>query len=302
MTKHAFLILAHNELEVLKTLLRLLDHPRNDIFLHIDKRAENLRENIESLHLNYSHLYILSNPICVYWGDISQLKAEFRLFGEALKHGPYLYYHLLSGVDLPIKTQDVIHRFFDEHQGKEFLGFWHGQFHEKDMQKKLGRYYLFTKYMKGGGRFKHNSCALIRNLTLALQKVSFFQRKHQMRFKKGYQWVSLTHDFSEYLYARRKEIQKIFKYTLCPDEIFIHSFIWNSPFKNRIYNSENPCKGSVRYIDWQRGNPYVWKEEDVEELLLSPYLFARKFSGRYLKSVQKIEEVLTEKSSLKLLD
>ena len=38
--KHAFLIIAHNEYPVLEVLLSMLDDERNDIYLHIDKRAK----------------------------------------------------------------------------------------------------------------------------------------------------------------------------------------------------------------------------------------------------------------------
>lgn len=37
--KHAFLIIAHNEYPILEVLLSMLDDERNDIYLHIDKRA-----------------------------------------------------------------------------------------------------------------------------------------------------------------------------------------------------------------------------------------------------------------------
>ena len=30
-------------------------------------------------------------------------------------------------------------------------------------------------------------------------------------------------------------------------------------------------------IDWKRGNPYVWRNQDYEELMNAPHLFARKF-------------------------
>ncbi len=38
MGKHAYLIMAHNQWECLFELLKALDDPRNDIFLHIDKK------------------------------------------------------------------------------------------------------------------------------------------------------------------------------------------------------------------------------------------------------------------------
>ena len=38
MSKHAFLIMAHNEHDILNKLLLLLDDERNDIFIHYDKK------------------------------------------------------------------------------------------------------------------------------------------------------------------------------------------------------------------------------------------------------------------------
>lgn len=42
MMKHAFLIMAHNNLEILQTLVSMLDDERNDIFLHIDLKSNML--------------------------------------------------------------------------------------------------------------------------------------------------------------------------------------------------------------------------------------------------------------------
>ena len=65
--KHAFLIIAHNEYPVLEVLLSMLDDERNDIYLHIDKRATELvsankkSQNAESrlLYNKKSHRSIL---------------------------------------------------------------------------------------------------------------------------------------------------------------------------------------------------------------------------------------------------
>ncbi len=39
MSKHAYLVMAHNDWSLLSKLLRCIDDPRNDIFIHIDKKA-----------------------------------------------------------------------------------------------------------------------------------------------------------------------------------------------------------------------------------------------------------------------
>ena len=280
--KHAYLIIAHNEPDVLKTLLLMLDDERNDIYLHVDVRAVELFNQFKDFQLKRGKLVVLQNRMAVHWGDLSQVEVEYRLFETALENGPYAYYHLLSGVDLPIKTQDYIHEFFRQHAGKEFVGFWNEPSHRKDVYRKVYRYYLFTRYFKEGSAFVHGITAFARNICLAIQKLMRLKRKHDWdNFYKGFTWVSITDDFCHYLVDRKDYIMHTFKYTLCPDEIFIQTLIWNSSFRANIYDVSDASKGSMRAIDWQRGIPYVWKQEDFDELNASSCLFARKFSSKY---------------------
>lgn len=291
MDRHAYLIIAHNEPDILITLLDMLDDMRNDIFLHIDKRAVTLFEVIRGYKPKYSSLIVLENAISVYWGDISQVHVEYMLFERAFSQGIYTYYHLLSGVDLPIKSQDYIHAFFKENEGKEFVGFWTDAVHRRDLNRKVYRYYLFTRYLKGGKPFVHGVCSLSRNIFLALQKITQYKRNQgNIVFQKGFQWVSITQDFCAYLLSQKEQVLHRFCYTLCPDEIFIPTVLWNSPFREHVYSMETALKGSMRYIDWERGNPYVWQEKDVNELLDSPYLFARKFSSKNRSVISLIND------------
>lgn len=96
----------------------MLDDERNDVYLHVDARAVELFNQFKDFQLKKGKLIILKNRIAVHWGDLSQVEVEYRLFETALNNGPYTYYHLLSGVDLPIKTQDYIHEFFSNMQEK----------------------------------------------------------------------------------------------------------------------------------------------------------------------------------------
>ena len=112
-----------------------------------------------------------------------------------------------------------------------------------------------------------------------------------MEFKKGSNWVCVTHDFVAYLLQQKKFIFKRFKYVPACDEIFLQTVIWNSPFKNKIYKVDDDCKGYLHHINWSRGEfPYVWKTDDLEELKNSDKLFARKFGSRDLNVVYLIEK------------
>lgn len=286
--KHAFLIIAHHEYPLLKVLLSMLDDSRNDVFLHVDRRSDELYESVRSYRMKHAGFHLLSDRIRVWWGDITQLEVEYLLFETAYRNGPYAYYHLLSGVDLPIKSQDALHAFFDVHQGREFVGYWDSEAHRRDLERKVHRYYFFNRYYKDRTSPLRPFLIPLRNIALALQKVVHSHRSRIYEFKKGGNWVSITNDFCGYLIVQKELVLRRFKYTLCPDEIFLQTVLWNSAFRRQIYNPDTAQDGSMRLIDWERGKPYVWTGNDVDELLSSTAFFARKFSSAHGDVVEAI--------------
>lgn len=299
--KHAFLIIAHNEPEVLATLLGQLDVEGFDVYLHIDVRAAEMRRRFAAYHPQRGGFSLLENPMAVYWGDESQIEVELRLIGEAMMHGQYAYLHLLSGVDLMLKTPEVFCRFFEKHRGKELVGYWNTEAHQRDLRRKVSRYYLFTRHLKDRSSWRHHLAAPLRNVTLALQKLTHFRRRNGcFVFRKGSNWVSLTGDFCKYLLQHVSPLQHRLHHTLCPDEIFVQTMLWNSPFKENVFDAQTDDieKSSLRKIDWQRGSPYVWQMADVGELLDSSALFARKFSGKHLDAVKAIEKATRQDSQV----
>ncbi|CDD92275.1 core-2/I-Branching enzyme [Bacteroides intestinalis CAG:315] len=287
--KHAYLIIAHNEYPVLRALLLMLDDERNDIFLHIDHRSMELYEKIHSVQMQRANLHILSTRNKVYWGDLSQVETEYLLLETASAKEAYSYYHLLSGTDLPIQTQDYIHSFFQINAGKEFVEYWSGNRHQKDLKRKISRYYFFTKHLKRNNSKWHVITAPCHNLALIVQKMVHFNRKQEVEFRKGSQWFSITHNFCLYLLEKKPFVLRRFRYTLCPDEIFVQTLLWNSSFKKNIYNIEDNNIGSMRLIDWNRGDPYTWKIQDYTELVNSDKLFARKFSSQEEELIKLIK-------------
>lgn len=116
-----------------------------------------------------------------------------------------------------------------------------------------------------------------------------FNRKQEVEFRKGSQWFSITHNFCLYLLEKKPFVLRRFRYTLCPDEIFVQTLLWNSSFKKNIYNIEDNNIGSMRLIDWNRGDPYTWKIQDYTELVNSDKLFARKFSSQEEELIKLIK-------------
>lgn len=225
--KHAYCIIAHNEPEVLKTLVTLIDDIRNDIFLMVDKKTD--ISIFEGIKPQYSRLF-LAPRIDIRWGGQSQIKAELEIFGCAVKNGPYKIYHLLSGVDLPIKSQDYIHTFIEEHPNTEFVGFAKGDSNKEDLRFKTQYYHFFMPFVKHKNKKLRMLGNRLSHYSLELQKRLKVKRKYDLELKKGSNWVSITHPFCQYLLAQKKYILRTFKYMSCADEIYKQSLLWNSSF------------------------------------------------------------------------
>lgn len=267
--KHAYLIIAHNQFELLKTLVRMLDNKNNDIYIHVDKRAVDFNEqNIKSCVENSSVEFI--KRIAVRWAGAEMMEAELMLLEKATEKY-HDYYHLLSGADLPIKSNKEIDKYFERNSGKEYVSFDKYACENKDFYDRLMFYHF-----KGLGN------KLVRKLdrvSCKFQKLIGINRMKNLKaeIKKGSQWFDITHDFAVYISDQMRNIsmwKKVFKYSSYCDEMFIHSILYNSEFY------KNQSSEDIRFIDWSNHgkSPETLTEKDFDKLLLSDCLYARKFS------------------------
>ena len=274
---HAYLIIAHNQFELLEKLILALDDERNDIFVHIDAKVKDFDFGHFQSITKFSRVIFTDERINVTWGDYSQVKCEIALFRKAAeydnKNTPYSYVHLISGVDLPIKSNDYIHSFFDEHNGKEFI-------HHSDnvvsqlSKNRLQYYHLFRRK-----RTKLN--IFLSQVILRAEKLLRVNRlkNADISVQKGCNWVSITGEFLHYIVDNLEKYNKYFKHSYCADETFVQTIAESSYFRDRLYmpDCKNNHDACMRLIDWERGNPYVWRSEDYDTIIESPCIFARKF-------------------------
>jgi len=274
--KHAYLIIAHNEPIILQLLISSLDDVRNDIYVHIDRKAS---FDTATLHTVKSKLCILPVHIDARWGDYSLVEVELLLFKWAYNEGPYGYYHLLSGVDLPIKSQDYIHRFCDEHQGMEFIGIaQHAS--QRELDWRTQHWFIYPRDFQSKNIFKK----IIRAAFARIQSLMRYRRT-SLQVKKGSQWCSVTHNFVEYVLQKENQIFRAFNHTYCPDELFIQTLCWNSDFKKRIFDLNDEFEGCKRYIKWENGILKPLSLHDVDDMVVSLRWFARKFSSENMDVV-----------------
>ena len=279
MNRHAYLIMAHEHFDFLEELLLSLDDKRNDIYLHIDLKAGDFDEKRFSSLLSLSRLFF-TERLNVHWGGYSQIACELLLL-KAASREHYLYYHLLSGSDFPLKSQDYIHAFFEVHAGKEFLSF--DSVTAPEVRERISLWHFFRESrFPLAEPFDHILTLFQRFLHIDRLK------KEDIHIRKGANWFSITDGLAQYVLEQEGWIQEHFRHSVCADELFLQTLAAASSFRDRIYD-ESGSSGmpNLRYIDWTRGSgnsPYTFQEDDRDFLLSLPHLFARKFDKNIFRS------------------
>ncbi len=271
MMKVAFLMLCHKNPKQINLLLKALKHPQIDVFIHVDSKNENIREDIEKS----DGVYLLPKKDCVdvQWAQFSEVKATLNLLNVAIsKGGGYSHYFLISGQDFPLKSIGKIVRFLNERKDENFIDCALIKRFEKRNDVYFPRMVIgrriWQKILKGilvystGGW--NQTFSIIKRLKPANVQYYF-----------GSQWWCLNDAMVKWIYnflENYPEYIKLFKHSLCPDECFFQTLVMNSPFANTT-------KPYLHYIKWEKGksSPKTLTTIDYEELKKAEKLIARKF-------------------------
>ena len=117
-------------------------------------------------------------------------------------------------------------------------------------------YYYFLQ--NWCGKNNHIIIKKIQSASILIQKIFKINRLRNVKFElvKSEQWFSITHNTAEYVLEQYPRYKKYFLHSFIPDESFIYTII------NDSYLVNNMEKISLRYIDWNRGGPYIFGIDD----------------------------------------
>lgn len=281
----AYLLIVHKNTYVLEKLLELLDDVNSDIYIHVDKKCKDFDWNKYKSIVHKSQIIYLKDRYEGYWGGYSLVKIELALIRAARSNQEYKWYHLLSGQDLPIKSQREIKDFFDSHAGQLFV---ESEDVSKSQTKVYNRVAVKQAFLK---KRAYTKSKISRKFLGGLNRCySIFQRKilkrdlvrkKHIELKYGSQWFSLPNNAIEFILKNEFKIDKYFKYAACSDELFIQTILSEGNF-----HFEN---NNQRLINWNLGSgdghPYVWREKDYNTLIKSERLFARRFDESIDKKI-----------------
>ena len=263
--KNAYLIMAHNDFGILKKILKVLDDDESDFYIHIDKKSDFQNKSEFELYLKKSKIYFIDS-MDITWGGRSQIDLEIALLKKSTEK-EYGYYHLLSGVDFPLKRPCEINEYFTSNYGVNYIDF---DSEDKDYSDRV-KYYHFFQNRIGKNR---SFLMYVQKVLLFIQKVIKVNRLKDKNLKiyKGANWFSITYDLASYVVENFYKFDKMFDFSICADEVFLQTIAMASPYRDTIN------KNCLREIDWKRGRPYIFRKNDFDELIKSQNFFARKFS------------------------
>lgn len=206
-------------------------------------------------------------------GGCSQIACELGLLGAAVARGHYSYYHLLSGQDLPIKSQDQVHLFFDSCGGKEFIRF---ENHNRCYRRRIGGHVIWNNFGKS------KSQVILRKADGILSRLLQCLRNPAkgLKLMKGDNWFSITDGLARYIVESASSIRSVFWDSMCGDELFLQTFAWNADKQFDFYRmpGEGNADGIMRLIKWGEGeSPRVFSIDDLDLIRDSRMMFARKF-------------------------
>ncbi len=263
----AVLILAHTNPAQVSRLVAHLDADF-DVFVHLDKRSNIRRADFDGFARTKAIKKVKAT-----WGSLGIVRATLELLALASSGAGYDRYVLISGQDLPLKTNPDIAAFFSEHPKTDFVD--SNTFAEAEQSRltRVSRFHFFPRRT-----FSHLLTTVLADVSRrldALISLAGVRRSMKYRFRWGSQWMDLTSDTVDQvlrLVRNDTEFLKRFRFTFCPDEVFFQTAIESCG--RTSLSLESPR----RYIDWKTGpeHPRVLRKEDLAMLEASDMLFARK--------------------------
>lgn len=307
----AILIMMHKNPEQVVRLVKYFPNDRCVCFIHVDKKCRiDLDEFQTALDVVNRRCVILRERLSGQLANWSLAEISLVLIKAAYQYSLekgiiFSYYRLLSGQDYPIRPFKEYEKFLEENYPKEFMGIDHyedGVAHIRDK---------FARWRFNGVR--NVLSQIIKNNTLYRACLAPFYlaevlwtkiagTPYKKMCKEGYiaaggpSWWNITDRLAAYIVDQvdqKSPLIDIVKHTATPEESIIQELYANAPWykKTRTYNLTIGNYG--RRGEKITGHTYLWKEEEIEELINSDCFFARKFD-MYADSVvlDRLDEII----------
>ncbi|GAW99208.1 beta-1,6-N-acetylglucosaminyltransferase [Secundilactobacillus mixtipabuli] len=260
--KHAVMVIGYGTGEILQHTIDLLDDEDIDFYIHWDKKYL-----IPNLTSHFSKIEFIKRRKA-FWGTDTLTLIGEKLLETALNSSiNYDYFHLISSSDMPLMTVNYFKKFFS---GKSYVGFVE---HTSEEERRRIEWYFPIRNMNVRKRINYS--LIIKPLKVMNLFFKINRNKMNLPIEKGPEWFSITRGpaekIVEYPYFNR------FLHSFLSDEVYVQSILYKMKDTDTQVPDDN--EQAARYIDWNRGTPFVFGVQNIEELrslVNTKYAFARK--------------------------
>lgn len=273
--KQAILIGAYKHHNQLLKLVSLFPAEHFNIYIHLNKIGEIDYNNFKKSIAHLSHVHVYSQ-YKIKWGGRNHLLALLYLSKQALHSPDNIYFHYITGQDLPVKS---VSYFINElNLTKDYLQTVpYPVSYIPSGTKDWFEYYQFYDLLDAKKYLKY--LKLIKNFQNKIGYKRSFDGFFEKKFYGSTYW-SLTRSTLDYVINYTKsnpQFLRRLRFTFAAEEIYVTSVIMNSPYASNVVND------NLRFMKWERagrgGSPSVLDISDFDAVNSSNKLFARKFES-----------------------
>jgi len=261
-----YVILAHNSPAMLSLLIENLQDKRNYFVIHIDQNQD-IVPYVEAVS-KLSNCYFTPKRYRSCWGSFALIEATLHAFDFIRKQLRKRHrIILLSGADLPIKSNKYIDRYLHSHPDTIFITY-------EPIPRKIW-------YMGGTDRFP-----------------LFDTLSKSVNFYGGSQWFSIPYKALSIIFKFLKKnpaIMQYFRHVLIPDESFFQTLFLNC---GNPYIENNLRNQNLHLIKWDKPymHPRTLTEKNLYQIKKSKSLFSRKFNS--IQAAKIIKDLTDGKISM----
>ncbi|MBC7915422.1 MAG: hypothetical protein H7Y07_15025 [Pyrinomonadaceae bacterium] len=275
--KKAYIIMAHKNPRQLHRLISRLNDGNSEFFIHIDKKVDitpflYLTEFGGTLHFleRFDSKWGSLGTIKPFLEGLNAVKNSLNKFDRIL---------LLSGQDYPIKSNKEIDEFFINSPHSVFINYFPIPDYKKWPGSDRGGWYRVDKYYFGT-KWYELLCSKSLNLMATFLPVLRRKSPNGLKPYTGQTWWNLDMYALNYILEfadKNPRYMHFHKHTFVADELYIQMIIGNSTDEKLLKSIENSEK---RFTVWENAtsaHPKILDNNDLDSILSSTDLFARKF-------------------------
>ncbi|KAM7539429.1 hypothetical protein Aperf_G00000054815 [Anoplocephala perfoliata] len=251
------LVLTSRSWRQVQRMFRLLYHPSNYFYIHVDLKSEYLYSRCRKLaELFPNNVYVTPNRQNPIWGAPSLLDLLLTILQDLFLNFPYWkwdFFINLSETDLPVIPTGKLVQLLDSHRGRIFV-------------KQSGEE-IFNYIHSEGLEYAFFQCGGY------VWRVGQRPPLNGVVIHGGSDWLVLPRDFAYYSVFSNdnltRDLRNWFENAILPVESFFHTLAYNSYFCDRIVNA------NLRLTNWQRPRGCSCKKSSVADWCgCSPSVFS----------------------------